>query len=318
MIILVMGVSGCGKSTVGARLAAALRLPFADADDHHPASNRAKMAAGRALDDADRAPWLRALNRLLIGYEFGSATGSAGGARLTGDADAVAHTNDSASTSASGISSRGLPLGDDASAAGMAVDGALGAAARGGDAHSAATDSSDTTLGRGAVLACSALKAAYRDILFCGLVDQPPGVASPADHMPDSSVTGAMQPTANQTSQPAPTVVVLFLRGTAGVIGERMRARTGHFMPPSLLASQFAALEPPVASRSSDDCHTQRVHPPISADDGASQRVSAPLADATTAATVIPLGQPRVLVADIDSMTVDETVQWALVQLAEL
>ncbi len=56
--IVVMGVSGCGKSTVGAKLAARPDVPFADADDLHPASNIVKMAAGIALTDADRWPWL--------------------------------------------------------------------------------------------------------------------------------------------------------------------------------------------------------------------------------------------------------------------
>lgn len=59
--IVVMGVSGCGKSTTGAALAQALNRPFIEGDSFHPPENVAKMAAGRALDDADRAPWLRAL-----------------------------------------------------------------------------------------------------------------------------------------------------------------------------------------------------------------------------------------------------------------
>jgi len=60
-VILVMGVAGSGKTTVGRALAAALGWPFADADDFHPPANVAKMSAGRPLDDADRAPWLAAL-----------------------------------------------------------------------------------------------------------------------------------------------------------------------------------------------------------------------------------------------------------------
>lgn len=60
-----MGVSGAGKTTIGAALAARLGWAFIDADDHHPAHNIAKMAAGQALDDADRGPWLERLNRLL-------------------------------------------------------------------------------------------------------------------------------------------------------------------------------------------------------------------------------------------------------------
>ena len=58
MIVVVMGVSGCGKSTVGAALAGALGWRFLDADDFHPAENVAKMAAGTPLTDADRWPWL--------------------------------------------------------------------------------------------------------------------------------------------------------------------------------------------------------------------------------------------------------------------
>ena len=58
MIVVVMGVSGCGKSTVGAALAKALDWPFVEADDLHPPANVAKMSAGIPLDDNDRWPWL--------------------------------------------------------------------------------------------------------------------------------------------------------------------------------------------------------------------------------------------------------------------
>ena len=57
-LLVVMGVSGSGKSTVGAALAQRLGVPFADADDLHPEANIAKMAAGEVLDDDDRYPWL--------------------------------------------------------------------------------------------------------------------------------------------------------------------------------------------------------------------------------------------------------------------
>ncbi|GAA12874.1 gluconokinase [Gordonia alkanivorans NBRC 16433] len=56
-----MGVSGSGKSTVGAALAQRLRVPFADADDFHSAENIAKMSAGQPLDDDDRRPWLESI-----------------------------------------------------------------------------------------------------------------------------------------------------------------------------------------------------------------------------------------------------------------
>lgn len=60
-VIVVMGVSGSGKSTVGRLLAERLGVPYEDADDLHPPANIAKMAAGHPLDDADRAPWLDAV-----------------------------------------------------------------------------------------------------------------------------------------------------------------------------------------------------------------------------------------------------------------
>jgi gluconokinase len=60
-VVVVMGVSGVGKSTVGTRLAEALGVPFVDGDDLHPPANRAKMAAGHPLDDDDRRPWLDAV-----------------------------------------------------------------------------------------------------------------------------------------------------------------------------------------------------------------------------------------------------------------
>jgi carbohydrate kinase (thermoresistant glucokinase family) len=65
MIIVVMGVSGCGKSTIGKELALRLGYPFLDADEFHPPANVAKMAAGTPLTDEDRAPWLALLNEKL-------------------------------------------------------------------------------------------------------------------------------------------------------------------------------------------------------------------------------------------------------------
>jgi len=68
MIVVLMGVSGSGKTTVGTLLAQKSGAVFADADDYHPQANKAKMAAGHALNDADRQPWLEILNGVLRGW----------------------------------------------------------------------------------------------------------------------------------------------------------------------------------------------------------------------------------------------------------
>ncbi|MGE2736862.1 gluconokinase [Mycolicibacterium vaccae] len=128
-----MGVSGSGKSTVGAALAQRLRVPFADADDLHPPANIAKMSAGEPLDDDDRFPWLEAIGEWLA-------------------------------------------------------------------------ERCDT----GGVISCSALKRKYRD----------------------------------QLRRHCEGTRFLHLTGTPEVIGRRQASRPGHFMPASLLQSQFATLEP--------------------------------------------------------------------------
>ena len=69
MIIVVMGVSGCGKTTIGELLAQRLSCKFADADDFHSADNKAKMKAGIPLTDDDRQPWLTHLAQLFSTYE---------------------------------------------------------------------------------------------------------------------------------------------------------------------------------------------------------------------------------------------------------
>lgn len=74
-LVVIMGVSGSGKSTVGALLAAQLGVPFTDADALHPPENVAKMAAGEPLDDADRAPWLDAVGAELAAAPSGLVVG---------------------------------------------------------------------------------------------------------------------------------------------------------------------------------------------------------------------------------------------------
>jgi len=75
MIVVVMGVSGSGKTTIGKALAARMGWVFADADDHFPKACKAKMAAGVALTDEDREPWLTLLNRLLRRWDKGNIDG---------------------------------------------------------------------------------------------------------------------------------------------------------------------------------------------------------------------------------------------------
>jgi len=127
-----MGVSGSGKSTVGAALAGRMRVPFEDADDLHPQANIDKMSRGEALDDGDRYPWLEKIGEWL-----------------------AAHAD-------------------------------------------------------GGVIACSALKRRYRD----------------------------------QLRHHCSEVVFLHLEGGRDLIERRQASRPGHFMPSSLLTSQFSTLEP--------------------------------------------------------------------------
>jgi gluconokinase len=136
VIVIVMGVTGSGKTTVGALLAGACGWDFRDADEFHPAENVAKMRNGIALDDDDRRPWLDRLNALLADHE---------------------------------------------------------------------------RRGKSLVLACSALKQAYRDRLAHGCA----------------------------------AARFVFLDGDKEMIRTRLLARRDHYMNPRLLDSQFAILERP-------------------------------------------------------------------------
>jgi len=69
LIVIVMGVTGAGKTTIGRLLAAKLGWEFADADDYHPVINLEKMARGVALTDTDRAPWLTALHAAILEWQ---------------------------------------------------------------------------------------------------------------------------------------------------------------------------------------------------------------------------------------------------------
>lgn len=135
MVVIVFGVSGSGKTTIGQMLAKELKLPFYDADDFHPEANVQKMASGNPLNDEDRKPWLEILAASMKAWE---------------------------------------------------KDG-------------------------GAVLACSALKESYRQILETG-----------SNH-----------------------VQWVYLSGNFEQIKKRMEARQGHYMKADMLRSQFEALQEP-------------------------------------------------------------------------
>lgn len=135
-IVVVMGVSGSGKTTIAEGVARREHWPLLEGDKFHPPANVDKMSHGTPLTDEDRWPWLRAI---------------------------------------------------------------------------AAAIDVLRTRGESAVVACSALKRAYRDILIGERHD----------------------------------VVLVYLKGSRDLIGKRMAARKGHFMPPALLDSQFATLEEP-------------------------------------------------------------------------
>jgi gluconokinase len=135
MTIIVMGVTGSGKTTIGTLLAQQLGWTFADADDFHTPANKEKMSKGIALTDADRGPWLEAIHEAIVRWE-------------------AAGTN--------------------------------------------------------AVVACSALKQAYRDLLSENV-----------------------------------EVKFVYLRGSAELILERLGHRKGHYAKENLVASQFEALEEP-------------------------------------------------------------------------
>lgn len=138
MIVVLMGVTASGKTTIGTKLAAREHWEYAEGDDYHSDANKAKMHAGIPLTDADRAPWLATLHEVLLGWHRSGKSG---------------------------------------------------------------------------VLACSALRQAYRDVLSAGI--------------------------------PGAELRFVLLEVPRAVLEQRMAERKGHYMSPALLDSQIATLEMP-------------------------------------------------------------------------
>ncbi|XP_033493615.1 putative gluconokinase [Epinephelus lanceolatus] len=154
MIYIIMGVSGCGKSSLGALLSEKLGWPLHEGDDFHPQGNIEKMARGEPLTDQDRLPWLLKLHEVI---------------------------------------------------------------------------ERERRSGSDALVACSALKRLYRQILLYG------SKALAFSSGPDQDI---LPPT-------YPDVFFIFLHGDYNLIQQRMVARRGHYMKADMLRSQFDDLEPP-------------------------------------------------------------------------
>jgi gluconokinase len=135
VIVIIMGTTGAGKTTIGTMLASQAKWEFADADTFHPPANIEKMSRGIPLNDADRAPWLAAMRKAILEW---------------------------------------------------------------------------IAAGKNVVLACSALKRAYREEL-----------------------------------RPSPKVKIIYLKGDYALFAERIHHRHGHFAGEGILAGQFADLEEP-------------------------------------------------------------------------
>ncbi|PAV19069.1 carbohydrate kinase [Pyrrhoderma noxium] len=218
ILIVVMGVSASGKSTVGASLAHALCLPFIDADDLHPKTNVDKMSKGIPLTDEDRAPWLVRIRSeaLRICTE-----------QESGEKHEHNHTQSNGTTN---------------STATNATNG---------------TDDTEHALKalhrpcKGVVVGCSALKRHYRDTLR-GLHARSSeeqestlnGVTSDnASSDANSKIERDLGPE-TQSELELPTYFV-FISGTREALLERISQRKGHFFKSSMLDSQLSTLEPP-------------------------------------------------------------------------
>ncbi|GAA6015145.1 hypothetical protein JCM11491_000481 [Sporobolomyces phaffii] len=211
-LIIVMGTSGCGKSTVGLALAQALAIPFVDGDDLHPAANVAKMSAGHPLTDEDRIPWLHRIREDAI-----LLTSARGLAALD-----TPHPGPEPSQASSDPVSQELSL-----ALSRVQAGSL-------QARVEAKERGQERKREGVVVACSALKREYRDLLrgeetTVVVPDRPDDKFIEQDKHLDQEIE----------------TFFVYLQGTRPLLLNRMQHRPGHFMKATMLDSQLATLQEP-------------------------------------------------------------------------
>ncbi|GAA6001687.1 hypothetical protein JCM10207_002267 [Rhodosporidiobolus poonsookiae] len=207
-LIVVMGASGCGKSTVGLGIAQALGVPFVDGDDLHPAANVAKMSAGNPLTDEDRIPWLHKVRR--TGILLTSPTGLEALDRPSQPSPAEASASDASHELTNAL----LRVNPDSLAA-----------------RQEHKEQGHQREREAVVVACSALTVQYRNLLR----------GEEARFMlPD----GREIVSEKHLEQHIETYFV-YLQGTRALLLNRMQRRAGHFMKASMLDSQLSTLQEP-------------------------------------------------------------------------
>ncbi|EPQ31515.1 uncharacterized protein PFL1_00848 [Pseudozyma flocculosa PF-1] len=242
VLIVVMGTSGSGKSTLGSQLASALAIPFIDGDDLHPASNVEKMSRGIPLTDDDREPWLRKIRRTAIELTRPASQHLARGLTrgqhrdeilkrfLEVDEDDVDHVRKLAEV----YETSAVQEAQDAEAGKLGAS--QGAPTKFLDPrHHPSTRSSSGggVRRRGCVIACSALKRSYRQLLRGNIAD----LASYDAADPHRAELGA---------PPDLDVYHVYMDLSADILWGRMQARKNHFMKFEMLKSQLDTLEVPV------------------------------------------------------------------------
>ncbi|GAA5870153.1 hypothetical protein JCM3774_002606 [Rhodotorula dairenensis] len=213
-LIICMGASGCGKSTVGLALAKALGVPFIDGDDLHPADNVAKMSAGHPLTDEDRIPWLHKVRETAV-----LLTSAAGLAAL--DHPDVPATVDEAQDRA---------VEHELHAALQRINPESLAARL--DRRSGESGQPQQRRHREAiVVACSALTVQYRNLL--------------RGEEARFSLPDGRELVTEKKLEPHIETFFVYLQGSRALLLNRMQHRAGHFMKAGMLDSQLSTLEEP-------------------------------------------------------------------------